>query len=178
MARSEITGQRKLHARNVSHSNIKTMRWQHVNVQRRRLWVPELGKHVTLKLTTTALHGDRPDWRCDVELGHVHALVEDAVRQSDETSVRVDGNDSVALTQLGLWRLRLTRPGGFEPAPRAIRALGGGFVELNGRAEVRGRDHPALTGGGDAQHGLHEARLGQRNRSNAGDTRQQRRACA
>jgi large subunit ribosomal protein L28 len=52
MARSEITGKRKLHARNVSHSNIKTMRWQHVNVQRRRLWVPELGRHVTLKLTT------------------------------------------------------------------------------------------------------------------------------
>jgi large subunit ribosomal protein L28 len=52
MARSEITGKRKLHARNVSHSNIKTMRWQHVNVQQRRLWVPELGRHVTLKLTT------------------------------------------------------------------------------------------------------------------------------
>jgi len=52
MARSEITGKRKLHARNVSHSNIKTMRWQHVNVQRRKLWVPELGRHVTLKLTT------------------------------------------------------------------------------------------------------------------------------
>jgi large subunit ribosomal protein L28 len=52
MARSEITGKRKLHARNVSHSNIKTPRWQHVNVQRRRLWVPELGRYVTLKLTT------------------------------------------------------------------------------------------------------------------------------
>jgi len=55
MARSEITGKRKLHARNVSHSNIKTPRWQHVNVQRRRLWVPELGRHVTLKLTTSDL---------------------------------------------------------------------------------------------------------------------------
>jgi large subunit ribosomal protein L28 len=52
MARSEITGKRKLHARNVSHSNIKTMRWQHVNVQERRLWVPELNRHVALKLTT------------------------------------------------------------------------------------------------------------------------------
>ncbi|HYQ40590.1 MAG TPA: 50S ribosomal protein L28 [Polyangiaceae bacterium] len=53
MARSEITGKRKLAAHNVSHSNIKTPRWQHVNVQRRRLWVPELGRHVTLKLTTS-----------------------------------------------------------------------------------------------------------------------------
>ena len=52
MAKSDITGKRKLLARNVSHSNIKTKRWQNVNVQRRRLWVPELGRHVTLKLTT------------------------------------------------------------------------------------------------------------------------------
>jgi large subunit ribosomal protein L28 len=52
MARSELTGQRRLRAKNVSHSNAKTARWQHVNVQRRRLWVSELGRHVTLKLTT------------------------------------------------------------------------------------------------------------------------------
>ncbi len=52
MARSEITGKRRLHARNVSHSNIKTMRWQHVNVQSRKLWVPELGRHVAVKVTT------------------------------------------------------------------------------------------------------------------------------
>jgi len=52
MARSDITGKRKLHARNVSHSNIKTHRWQHVNIQRRRLWVPELGRYVTLNVTT------------------------------------------------------------------------------------------------------------------------------
>ena len=52
MARSEITGKRRMHARNVSHSNIKTMRWQHVNVQNRKLWVPELGRNVTVKVTT------------------------------------------------------------------------------------------------------------------------------
>lgn len=55
MARSEITGKRRLRARNVSHSNIKTPRWQHVNVQRRRLWVPELNRFVTLNLTTRDL---------------------------------------------------------------------------------------------------------------------------
>lgn len=55
MARSEITGKRRMRARNVSHSNIKTPRWQNVNVQRRRLWVPELGRHVTLKVTTSEL---------------------------------------------------------------------------------------------------------------------------
>ena len=55
MARSQITGKRRMRARNVSHSNIKTPRWQQVNVQKRRLWVPELGRFVTLKLTTRDL---------------------------------------------------------------------------------------------------------------------------
>lgn len=52
MARSEITGKRRLAAHNVSHSNIKTRRWQEVNVQTRRLWVPELKRRVSLKVTT------------------------------------------------------------------------------------------------------------------------------
>jgi large subunit ribosomal protein L28 len=52
MAKSDITGKRKLKAQNVSHSNIKTKRWQNVNIQTRRLWVPELRRFVTLKLTT------------------------------------------------------------------------------------------------------------------------------
>jgi large subunit ribosomal protein L28 len=52
MAKSDITGKRKLLAQNVSHSNIKTKRWQHVNLQTRRVWVPELGRFVTLQLTT------------------------------------------------------------------------------------------------------------------------------
>jgi large subunit ribosomal protein L28 len=52
MARSDITGKRKLKAQNVSHSNIKTKRWQHVNIQARRIWVPELGRFVTLNVST------------------------------------------------------------------------------------------------------------------------------
>ncbi len=52
MAKSDITGKRKLRAQNVSHSNIKTKRWQNLNIQRRRIWVPEEGRFVTLKLTT------------------------------------------------------------------------------------------------------------------------------
>jgi large subunit ribosomal protein L28 len=52
MAKSDITGKRKLLAQNVSHSNIKTKRWQNVNIQTRRLWVPELKRYVTLQLTT------------------------------------------------------------------------------------------------------------------------------
>ena len=52
MAKSDITGKRKLLAQNVSHSNIKTKRWQNVNLQTRRIWVPELHRFVTLHLTT------------------------------------------------------------------------------------------------------------------------------
>jgi large subunit ribosomal protein L28 len=52
MAKSDITGKRKLLAQNVSHSNIKTKRWQNVNVQTRRVWVPEQNRFVTLNLTT------------------------------------------------------------------------------------------------------------------------------
>jgi large subunit ribosomal protein L28 len=52
MAKSDITGKRKLLAQNVSHSNIKTKRWQHINIQTRRMWVPELKRYVTLQLTT------------------------------------------------------------------------------------------------------------------------------
>ncbi len=55
MARSDITGRRKMNGNNVSHSNIKTKRWQHVNVQKRRIWVPELGRFVSVKLTTREL---------------------------------------------------------------------------------------------------------------------------
>ncbi len=52
MAKSAITGRRKMLGQNVSHSNIKTKRWHHVNIQTRRLWVPELGRFVSLRLTT------------------------------------------------------------------------------------------------------------------------------
>ena len=44
-----------MRANSVSHSNIKTPRWQNVNVQRRRLWVHELGRFITLRLTTRDL---------------------------------------------------------------------------------------------------------------------------
>ena len=52
MAKSDITGKRKLSAQNVSHSNIKTKRWQNVNIQTRRVWVPEFKRYVSLNLTT------------------------------------------------------------------------------------------------------------------------------
>lgn len=52
MAKSDITGKRKMLGQNVSHSNIKTKRWHNINIQTRRLWVAELGRFVSLRLTT------------------------------------------------------------------------------------------------------------------------------
>jgi large subunit ribosomal protein L28 len=52
MAKSDITGKRKIRAQNVSHSNIKTKRWQNLNIQTRRVWIPEVRRFVTLNLTT------------------------------------------------------------------------------------------------------------------------------
>ena len=52
MAKSDITGKRKVRAQNVSHPNIKTKRWQNLNIQTRRVWVPEARRFVTLNLTT------------------------------------------------------------------------------------------------------------------------------
>ena len=52
MAKSDITGARKLRGNSVSHSNIKTKRWQNVNIQERRVWIPEQGRFISLKLTT------------------------------------------------------------------------------------------------------------------------------
>ena len=55
MAKSEITGLRRKIANRVSHSNIKTKRWQFPNLQERRLFVPELGRHVRLTVSTRDL---------------------------------------------------------------------------------------------------------------------------
>ena len=52
MAKSEITGRRKMVGNNVSHSNVKTKRWRKVNLQKKRVWVPELGRFLSVQLTT------------------------------------------------------------------------------------------------------------------------------
>ena len=54
-ARSALQGTRKLKGNKVSHSNIKTKRWQNPNLQERRIFVPELKRFITLRLTTREL---------------------------------------------------------------------------------------------------------------------------
>ena len=51
----KITGKRPLVGNNVSKSNRKTKRRQLPNLQSNRIFVPELGKFVQLKVSVTAL---------------------------------------------------------------------------------------------------------------------------
>jgi len=55
MAKCMLTGKRRLKGHNVSHANNKTRKWQHPNVQNKRIWVEELGQFVRLSLSTRAL---------------------------------------------------------------------------------------------------------------------------
>ena len=51
----KITGKRPLVANNVSKANNKTKRRQLPNLQKKKIFIPELGKSVRIKVSTNAL---------------------------------------------------------------------------------------------------------------------------
>lgn len=51
----KITGKRPQSANNVSKANNKTKRKQFPNIQKKKFYIPELGKSVTLKLSTKGI---------------------------------------------------------------------------------------------------------------------------
>jgi len=51
----KITGKRPLVANNVSKANNKTKRRQLPNLQKKKIFIPELGKSVRIKISTNAL---------------------------------------------------------------------------------------------------------------------------
>ncbi len=53
--RCAITGKGPRSGNNVSHANNRTKRWFRPNLARKKVWIPELGRSVRLKLSTTAL---------------------------------------------------------------------------------------------------------------------------
>ena len=53
--RCDITGKGPLSGNNVSHAHNKTRRRQLPNLQRKRIFVPELGRTVRIKVSTSAL---------------------------------------------------------------------------------------------------------------------------
>ena len=50
-----ITGKKPMAGNNVSHAHNKTRRYQLPNIKKKRIFVPELGRHVRLNLSTRAL---------------------------------------------------------------------------------------------------------------------------
>lgn len=53
--RCQVTGAGPGFGNNVSHSHRRTRRRFDVNVQRRRYWVPSLGRHVTLRVSARGI---------------------------------------------------------------------------------------------------------------------------
>ena len=53
--KSDITGKGALVGNNVSHANNKTKRRQFPNLQQKKVFVPELGKSISIKVTTSEL---------------------------------------------------------------------------------------------------------------------------
>lgn len=53
--RCQITGKRPLVGNRVSHAQNKTKMRQLPNLQRKRIWVPEFGRFVRVRLSTRAL---------------------------------------------------------------------------------------------------------------------------
>jgi len=51
----DITGKRPRVGNNVSHSNIKTKRRFNPNLQRKRFYIPEEDRWITLKVSTSAI---------------------------------------------------------------------------------------------------------------------------
>ena len=55
MPRCKLTGKKPLVGYNVSHSHIRTKKVQQPNVQRKRIWIPEEGRFVRVRLSARAL---------------------------------------------------------------------------------------------------------------------------
>lgn len=55
MAKCAMTGKRALRGNKVSHANNKSIKWQLPNIQKKRIWVPELNKFIRLSLSSRAI---------------------------------------------------------------------------------------------------------------------------
>lgn len=51
----QYTGKKPITGNNVPKSNQKTKRWFYPNIQKKRFFIPEEGRWVTLKVSTSAL---------------------------------------------------------------------------------------------------------------------------
>ncbi len=77
----QLTGKRTISGNNVSHSHRKTKRTFVPNLQKKRFYVPETGKWITLKLTTRAIKNIN-------KLG-VYAYIKKLERKGFDTGVKL-----------------------------------------------------------------------------------------
>jgi large subunit ribosomal protein L28 len=69
----QVTGAQPGFGHNVSHSHRRTKRRFDVNVQRKRYWVPTLGRHVTLRVSARGIK--------TIDQRGIDAVVADIVRR-------------------------------------------------------------------------------------------------
>jgi large subunit ribosomal protein L28 len=77
----KLTGKKPISGNNVSHSNRKTKRRFVPNIQKKRFFVPELDKFVTLRVSTSAM-------RTINKLG-VYAFIKKLHNKGIETGVKL-----------------------------------------------------------------------------------------
>lgn len=77
----KLTGKKPISGNNVSHSNRKTKRRFVPNIQKKRFFVPELDKFVTLRVSTSAM-------RTINKLG-VYAYVKKLENKGIETGIKL-----------------------------------------------------------------------------------------
>ncbi len=77
----KLTGKKPISGNHVSHSNHKTKRRFVPNIQKKRFFVPELGKFITLRVSTSAM-------RTINKLG-VYAYVKKLENKGIETGVKL-----------------------------------------------------------------------------------------
>lgn len=71
----QVTGARPGFGHNVSHSHRRTKRRFDVNVQRKRYWVPSLGRHVTLRVSARGIKA--------IDQRGIEAVVADFARRGE-----------------------------------------------------------------------------------------------
>jgi large subunit ribosomal protein L28 len=53
--RCQVTGRTQGFGHTISHSHVRTKRRFKVNLQRKKYWVPSLGRHVTLRVSAAGI---------------------------------------------------------------------------------------------------------------------------
>ena len=77
----QLTGKRPITGNHVSHSNRKTKRRFLPNLQKKRFYIPELDKWVTLKVSTTAIR--------NINKNGVYAYLKKLERAGVDTGVKL-----------------------------------------------------------------------------------------